>query len=248
MRNFILFISILLIPSVTFGVTFVTGAGSLRTGLIDYYRLENLIDFVGSNDLTNNNSVTFSAGLVNNAADGGTSNSNRVLSGGNLGLTGNVTFSQWVNFTTLPSDTRRPFAHGNKTNDITYFINYDGTDITWVRDRSGVATASVTETVTLATSTWYHFVLTYNGSNLEGWRDNVSKGTTAQTGNGNDPGPTEAYTLIGFLDINVPISGLVDEAGVWNRKISDSEVADLYHGGRGNRAITHRLRGGGISR
>lgn len=54
---------------------------SLSTNLISYWKLDetsgNAVDSVGSNTLTNNNSVSFSTALINNGANFGTANTNK---------------------------------------------------------------------------------------------------------------------------------------------------------------------------
>ena len=53
--------------------------GTLTTGLISYYQLEDRLDFYSTNDLTNNGSTAFVAGKVNNAADFGSPNTTKWL-------------------------------------------------------------------------------------------------------------------------------------------------------------------------
>ena len=46
----------------------VDASGTLTTSLSDYYKLEDTADFWGTDNLTNNGSLSFAAGKVNNAA------------------------------------------------------------------------------------------------------------------------------------------------------------------------------------
>jgi hypothetical protein len=43
---------------------------------------------------------------------------------------------------------------------------------------------------------------------------------------------TKGY--LGFEISSFPFKGKIDEVGIWNRALSASEVATLYHGGSGN--------------
>ena len=56
---------------------------------ISFYEMENLVDSHGIYDLTNNNGVTFTAGLVNNAATF-VQASSQYLSNSSVSLAGNV--------------------------------------------------------------------------------------------------------------------------------------------------------------
>jgi hypothetical protein len=76
---------------------------------------------------------------------------------------------------------------------------------------------------------------------MEFWINGVSQGTLAATIGGGDPGDQNAFSL-GFLahasGDGFFSSSEVDEFGVWNKKLSSTEIADLYNGGTGQTMVS----------
>src|SRR6478736_10076054 len=70
--------------------------------LIAYYKAENANDSKGSNTLTNNNTVAFSAAKFNNGFDGGSANTNKSMSIANaLSFSGGAySITLWVKLNT----------------------------------------------------------------------------------------------------------------------------------------------------
>lgn len=222
--------------------------GTLTTNLRAYYKLEDVNDFFDNAfNLTNNNAVAFNAGKINNAADFGASNTNKYLSITNdLGITGgNISMSIWVNITTTPTGGGTYFlaeqsdAGIDVANSIFYRDNTGTPEIVWKRDRAGQPATEIVSAVTLTEGTWFNLVYTYDGTNIEGFVDTVSKGTTGSTGNGsnaiNDIFTIGARNLTGSPSLFT--SGLVDEVGVWSKELSGTEISDLYNGGSGQTMV-----------
>ncbi len=212
----------------------VDSGSTLTNGLVAYYKLGDATDFWSTNNLTNNNSVAFSTGKVDNAANTGSGNTNKSLTiSNNLGIDGGaISVSLWIKYTDLPSTIKTIWGQASASGShVGYAVEYDGTTLTFNRFKNGVSDNVVSETVTLNTGTWYHLVLTYDGTTLEGWRDGVSKGTLATSGSGTSAPPAE-FTLFERQNVRYT-SGLIDEVGVWNKKLSNTEVADLYNSGLG---------------
>lgn len=78
---------------------------------------------------------------------------------------------------------------------------------------------------------WYHFAMTYNGSNytvfingVKDWAFNITEPIAEPNG-----------LLVGTWgdDSTFPFFGGSDELAVWNRTISESEISDLYNSGTG---------------
>ncbi len=245
MKKFVLtFLTALTLIAPTFASATITWSkdtgGTLNTGLIAAYNLENTTDDAGGFTLTNHGTTAFSAGKNNNAADGGASNTTKYLDvASNLGITGgNASFSTWVNLTTDVADggTILLFQQDDATNDVSYKVQYERAGsvhtIRWRRSQDATANADVTETFTLVTGTYYNLVLRYDGTNVEGLRNGVSKGTAAGSGNGS--GGTSAFSILADITGARNVSGLMDATYVWNKKLSDTEVADLYNTSTGS--------------
>lgn len=218
---------------------------TLNTGLVSYYKCEDATDFFSTKNLTNNGSMPFNAGKVSNAADGGATNTTKYLSIlNNMGVDGgNCSLACWINMTTDPaSEVQNGFvSQYNSTSKVAYeifYYNNAGTIQIWFnRLKNGTANQTVNINFTFVTGTWYHLVMTYDGTNIEGWKDGVSQGTTAASGNGSTA-VTDSF-FIGIRQNTVGfINGLIDEAGIWSKKLSNQEVADLYNGGSGQTMVS----------
>ena len=63
----------------------VDSGGTLLTNLISYYKLDDVNDYYASNNLTNNNTVTFVTGKIGNAGDFEVDSTQYLSNTGNLG-------------------------------------------------------------------------------------------------------------------------------------------------------------------
>lgn len=164
--------------------------------LVAYYRLEDATDSKGSRNLTNNNSVSFSAAKFNNGANFGTSNTNKYLSYStdNGGIDGGaMSISLWVKLSTEVANNGPVYtfvSQGSSVSKVRYQISYDEVGgvfyLSFVRNKNGVGNTTVVTTVSggLGTSNWHHLVLTYDNTNVTGYLDGSSIGQTAGSGNG----------------------------------------------------------------
>ncbi len=216
--------------------------GTLTTNLVAYYKLEDTTDYWASYNLTNNNSVAFNPGKINNGIDGGSSNTTKYLSvGSNMGVDGGViSIAGWIKVNTTPNFNVNHYyasqsSNGNKVGYSFLYRNDGGVyKVRFFRDRTGILTDVLDVTQTLTIGTWYHLVLTYDGVNVEGWINGVSKGTAASTGNGNYAGAVNGFYILNYTLGGEIGSGMVDELGVWTKKLSNTEISDLYNSGNGN--------------
>lgn len=88
-------------------------------------------------------------------------------------------------------------------------------------------------TVGLADANWHHYTITHDNAGLllELWFDGVSKGTIATNivGTAN---PTQALTMMNRNN-EIYSGGLTDETSIWNRKLTNTEISQLYNSGAG---------------
>lgn len=228
---------------------------SLTTSLIAYWKMDessgNAADSSGSGfNLTNNNSIVFDAGLINNGADTGTNLTSQYFSiANNLGIAGTaVTISLWIKLNTeIPSGQYRLACQYESSSQTQYRIQYEfnaGTRrIGFVRGTSGTSDDIAYKTVTLGTSNFVHVVLVYDSTNVFGYINNVASGTTASSGTGssstanffgmlsNFNESTGATANDGVNQFFVPAH--LDEVGIWSRSLSSTEVGQLYNSGVG---------------
>src|SRR5579859_180079 len=222
--------------------------GTLTTSLKDYYKLEDANDYWSTNNLSAAGTVAYDTGKVINSAGFGTSTNpgNYLYINSNLGVSGNVSFSFWVKINAQPGTNGEEYLieQGNASDHVENLVEYrdsGGTkQLVWTRGRHGTANDQLVVAKTLTTGTWYHIAYTYDGTNVEGWVNDVSQGTKASSGNGAS-GSNDAFAL-GAQAIatqgSAPAPANIDEAAVWNKKLSNQEIADLYDSGSGQTMIT----------
>lgn len=202
---------------------------ALTDNLVAYWKLDessgNAADATGNgNTLTNTGGITYESGKINKGARNNGS-SNR-LSGTITGLTStsNNTWSFQIKLNSfngyivdhLPtSNGVRFIIYGNGTNGITIFANGNTINITG-----------------MSLGTFYHVVVTKNGTGWTAYLDNVSKGTTT-TGGGSYINNL-AFSLLSPADsFGSQPDVVIDEFGIWDRALSAGEVSQLYNGGAG---------------
>lgn len=211
---------------------------ALTDNLLAFYKLNDLTDSSGNNrTLTNNGNVSFASGKIGNAAvfDG---NSQLTIPSTFWGGLEGVTVSTWVKIDPNidPSKSGMLFSIWNNGNgggpllvdysagnDKLYFV-FPTTDGGWI-DFTGVE---------LHDGTWKHVVFVYNGSTARFFVDNQQVFSREQTGltiadqNG-------VPFVIGGLDDDLSRSflGEIDAVGIWNRALTEPEIATLYNSGTG---------------
>lgn len=221
---------------------------ALTTGTKAYWKLDessgDATDTVGSNTLTNTNTVTYSTGKINNGADFGASNSTKKLnSTASSGIDGGVmSWSCWIKPTALPSSDADPYATttfnfattSNATSSVFYTLslaNVSGTQrVYFTRHKNGVASTGAYYNTSVSTSVWTHIAGTYDGTTLQVYVNGVAGTSTTDSGTGS-AGST--YTSLGSRNTVAFYSGMVDEVGLWSRAITSGEVTTLYNSGNG---------------
>ena len=205
--------------------------------LVSYYRLENLNDSKGSNNLSNVATVVFDAAKFNNGADFGSSNI-----GGSKGLdfsTGlgiNMStacaVSLWANVTTAPTSGQGTIlidwrsTTGTTSYQILRYNNIGGV-LTLLTDNGGGTV--VTSAQNLGTGTWHYIVLQVQGDGKTHlYLDNVEIGTaqTVATNNGGNAlgiGNVISGGTVGF-------AGLIDDCAFFSRALTSAEINGLYNG------------------
>jgi len=133
----------------------------------------------------------------------------------------NYTISVWFNAASLGSNGFVGWGGYLNTNQVnalrlsaTGFIHY------WWGNDLAVNTA-------LSINTWYNVVARFDGTNRQLWLNNVLIG-------GDTPGsshnvPNANNLTIGTTNVNEYFNGKISNVEIYNRAISDSEIAELYN-------------------
>jgi hypothetical protein len=215
-------------------------------------------DSVGSNNLTDNNTVLSGTGKFSNAADFETGNSEYLSIADNTDLsTGNIdfTFAAWVNAeSVLGSNSGRYIVskHGASGNFEWGMTHEDQASVE--RFRANVVANGTSPFVSVAAdnlgtpsiATWYYVVFwhdaTANTINIQ--VDNGTANSTAHSagvfdGNGTFALGAYAQTPSKFFD------GMIDEAAFWKRVLTADERTELYNSGTGMACSSIEGGGGG---
>jgi len=219
-------------PGVAFGkpgpfAALVAAGSTLPTGLVSWWNLDEesgvRYDAVGSNDLTDGNTVLYAAGKIGNAASFVKANSERLFSavGGAVNLLNdNYTYAFWMKNT---STTGYQFPL-SRANDAGF------------RRETGASTirffvgATFTATTSFSQDEWVF---------VAGWIGDDDKPTFSV----NDGTPivgaaaTRVYNssrlFLGTQGTTNYYDGELDLVGVWNRVLTAAEITELYNTGAG---------------
>lgn len=216
---------------------------NLLNGLISYWELNEVsgtrYDSHGSNDLTDNNTVTSAGGKIGNAASFVATNSEYLSVASNSSLqTGDIDFTlcAWVYLASTGgqrpimgkwdgfSPTVEYLLFGFEPSDIFTFIVRDSSDTTNTNIQASTFGAP-------STSTWYFVVA---------WHDSVANTLNIQVNNGTVDSSSyssgvKSGTQAFWMGRNAAnyMDGRIDGAGMWKRVLTSSERADLYNKGNG---------------
>lgn len=214
---------------------------TLLTGLVAFWKLEEAsgtrVDEVGSNDLTDNNTVTQATGKVGNAAQFTAANSESLSIADNadvsMGAGVQFTIAGWF-YLDNKSTYRHAWAKWESGVQFEYRLLYNvDTDKFefWVSsDGSGFSTVTATSFGSPSTATWYFIMCRYDGTNIS---ISVNDGTvnntafTADVFNG-----TQAFRL-GSKTGGDYWDGRIDAVGLWKRALTTAEVTEFYNAGNG---------------
>lgn len=217
--------------------TFKKWANKVAGALVSWWTLDQAsgtrTDSNSLNNLTDNNTVASATGKKSLAADFEASSSEylSIANGSQTGLdlqtAAGFTVAGWLNLESLASTLGYSQIVMGKdaasTNGWQIRQNSGDSKLEWVRHD---AVASLATTTALTTATWYHFVFTFDGTNLSVYLNGKLEATAAYTLHttssaqfemGRAPSETARY-----------FDGLVDESGVYSRPLTYGEVLDLY--------------------
>jgi hypothetical protein len=226
--------------------TSTTTSSSLTNNLAGYWKLDessgNASDATSNGfTLTNNNSVSFSTGKINNGAVFASASNKNFSRSSASGLvpSSTLTVSAWVYLASNNGETivskgnlgtyGGPYAFAiNVTNGLSFYSS-NGSSAGW---------AGVNWTPSL--NTWYHVAVTFNAGSVTFYVNGVQQGTTqsavVSSLNQSDTNSffAGAYSTSGGTTANAAFfDGKMDEVGIWYRVLSGSEISPLYNSGSG---------------
>jgi hypothetical protein len=214
---------------------------TLLNGLVAFWKLDEASgtrnDSVGSNHLTDNNTVTQAAGKSGNAAQFTSANNESLSIADNTDLsTGDIdfTFGLWVYFDDVGSN-HVPLSKWNDTGpDYEYWLGLLGGVLTfYVRDAANTALDNIPSAASISVSTWYFIVI---------WHDSVANTINIQVNNGTPASKsysagvrngTASFFIGGQENLINYHSGRGEDVGFWKRVLTSDERTELWNGGAG---------------
>ena len=211
---------------------------SLLTNLDAYYKLDeasgNRSDSVGSNDLTDVNTVLAATGKINDGADFESSNSERLTTSTPFTTaTTNFSYSFWFKAESVGAF-QTLLQFGRQANFVwLYLTNASPATLSLVKDNLAVYNSSTT----ISAGSWYHIVGVKDGDSGTNFTHYVN-GVAAGTGSMGSVSTPSILSQVGIytgdgLTYLYPTDGIIDELGIWSRSLTSGEVSDLYNSGAG---------------
>ena len=224
------------------GKQYPTGILPLWNDLLAYYTADNTPnDALDTYNGTLVNGTTYGTGIINQgfSLDG----VNDTVDFGNvLDFDGSTPFSIscWINGSSLGSTTKIFLAKCSNTtpfNGYTFGVTSAKNVYFQLSNDANTNFLAIINTATLSDSTWYHCLMTYDGSKsssgLKVYVDNALNTQTIFSDTLTGSISNTKSFKIGARDNGFFYGGLVDEISVFNRELTASEVTQLYNGGAG---------------
>lgn len=221
----------------------VTPATTLLTDLKVWWDLSSVNATYSSNNLTNNNTVTFNTGKVGNAGyftAGSPSTSLSISDNADVSLGDkDWTISGWVYLNAVASVQTilsKRDGTGSGQNEFTFIFNTASSGrLEFYQFNSGTtANAMLQSSGTISATTYYHYVI---------WHDNTANKLYMQVNNGTVSevaltvtpyDGASAFKIGAQQTTNTSgMTGRVDEVSIWHRVLTSEERTYLYNSGNG---------------
>lgn len=153
-------------------------------------------------------------------------------------VTGDLSMSMWVKFTTVPALGDGMFLAGKANigpNVLSYYFYVDDSlgqkRIHFVAGSTGGTWSDALVNTTLTTGTWYQLGVTYNtsgSSNVKFYQDGAQVGASQTNANTGIYDGTASF-MIGHRNDGVyNLDAKVDDYRLWSRELSSTEMGNMY--------------------
>lgn len=187
------------------------------------------------------NTPTWTSGKINGGLNFASASAEYGSVTGYAGITGGAarTIEWWFKSGTTGSTSNFMWSFGTSSAAARFAASLETSGIVWMRGSSGPTGQFGTG---LANSAWHQGVMTHpdNGtmSQVECWIDGVKQ--TGTFANGSTTLSTGSGTVRIASDVSAGanvFNGDLDIFRIWNRKLSDAEIALLWNGGAGRESL-----------
>ena len=241
-RNALLLVVGLLLWSPHAHAWYPDAGASLSTSLESDWTLDEAsstrVDGPGTNDLTDNNTVTQAAGKVGSAAQFTAANSESLSIADNASIsTGDIswTLAFWLYIDSSGGDEGLISKYDNGAGANEYLVRlttgpqvridvYDG--------GSGIGNVTATSFGNLSTATWYFVQCGHDATNNLVFVS-VNGGTVDTAATSAGGADTTGTFRMGVYNAQF-FNGRLDQGSFWKKRISAQEISDLYNAGAGN--------------
>ena len=189
--------------------------------------------------LTNNGSTPFVAGKMNNAAEFASGDYFECADNSYVSLTGDATWSVWWYPTTLNAQNsffdKWNFSAVQREYEV--WVDYSGgaSKISLQISNNGSSSSyNYLSTTGISVNNWYHVVWVFTASTgtLEVYLNGSSLGTATFAITAIKDG-TSNFSIGKFTGGGGNLAGKLDQAAIWARTLSTTEVGELYNSGNG---------------
>jgi hypothetical protein len=197
---------------------------ALTDNILAYWKLDNSswVDSSGNGyTLTHGGGVTNGSGIVDQSAVFNGSNSYLTLGSTNLNLTGDFSVSLWYK----PNNLSYYQSIFTSTGNFHIANNGNGIDVNNAQSGSSISTSG-----NFTAGTWYYITVICSSGTTSLYINNTLKASTTQGLSIQNGIYMGGYVSLGEYFLN----GSIDEVGIWNRALSQSEIYNLYYRGSGN--------------
>jgi len=223
----------------TVNVTFeeISGEPNCPSGMIHYWKLDETagapyVDSYGDANASCTACPVWAVGKVDNAQDFGDAN-NRLITGDFGNPTTGITVMAWVNPNTLSGDRDKGIVYKEGAflleleSDNNYSIDFS------VLVNGGQLNEYESTGAEVPTGQWTHIAGTYDGTEVKVYKNGVRvPGSAVKAGTIDSPvNPYMIGYSLYFGDEDRYFDGIIDEAAVFDRALSESEIDELYDRG-----------------
>lgn len=210
-----------------------------QSGIVSYWKLDessgNAIDSKGSNTLTDNNTVGSATGIVGNARDFESSNSEYFsishASQTGLDIASDMTLSGWINLESNTGLSQLIMAKDSVTDGYGMVVS------SALKGYAFIGSNGALGSTTLPTSAWVYITATYDNSFNRIYINSALDGSTANTTNpstASDP----FYMGVASPSLALYFDGLMDELVIAQRYFREEEIKTSYVKGLNAKELT----------
>jgi len=200
-------------------------------------------DAVSANHGTLMNGCTFAAGKIGQAFTFDGVNDVVTLPTNTMKFTNNFTISLWFNVNASDGMLFSNY-HNDGSGDYGYFLHKTGSNLRWQVYSSGNLNNKTVTIPSYVTNTWFHVVVTANNTVENGFSNAIYingslAGYNTYMDNIRYHSTINHYPSIGAMyygsspTISNPFNGKIDAVNIWNRKLTSTEITELYNAGTG---------------